>query len=379
MRVAIINLTAGGISGGYKQYLKNVIPRMVKDNRVNKLFCAVPVSIDLRNMQLSVEDGLALYSCEPFRLFKKDRKLLKEIEKFEPDILFIPVEKYFSYKKAPVVHMIQNMEPMISDINNSTYIRIKNWYQYLAAKKAICNSNRVIAVSKFVQDFLIDRWSIPSQKVGLVYHGINMSKTHYCQKRPDAVPQFWDEGFIFTAGSIRPARGLEDLLLSLEKIIKDNRQIKGLVVAGSCSPNMTTYKKELVQLATKKGIDKYICWTDSLNEAEMAWCYNNCLVFVMTSRVESFGLIGLEAMAHGCVTVCADNPAMPEVFGRSAIYYEPKNYYDLAEKVSSVLAWSEEKKNSFVIKAQKRALKFSWDFTAKRTVDEFVKAIKDYH
>ena len=41
-----------------------------------------------------------------------------------------------------------------------------------------------------------------------------------------------------------------------------------------------------------------IRWAGKLSEAEMDWCYSNCSLFVMTSRVESFGLTGVEALSH---------------------------------------------------------------------------------
>jgi glycosyltransferase involved in cell wall biosynthesis len=44
-------------------------------------------------------------------------------------------------------------------------------------------------------------------------------------------------------------------------------------------------------------------------------CYENCSVFVMTSRVESIGLVALKAMASGCLSI--DALVMPERGGSS--------------------------------------------------------------
>lgn len=49
MRVAILNLTGGGISGGYRKYLQNVIPRMAKDLAIEEILCASPSSIDIQS------------------------------------------------------------------------------------------------------------------------------------------------------------------------------------------------------------------------------------------------------------------------------------------------------------------------------------------
>lgn len=46
MKIAIINLTGGGMSGGYRKYLKDILPRMAASNIVEEILCATPSTID---------------------------------------------------------------------------------------------------------------------------------------------------------------------------------------------------------------------------------------------------------------------------------------------------------------------------------------------
>ena len=48
MRVAIINLTGGGMSGGYRNYLCNVVPRLAAHDDVDALLCATSDSVDVQ-------------------------------------------------------------------------------------------------------------------------------------------------------------------------------------------------------------------------------------------------------------------------------------------------------------------------------------------
>lgn len=48
MKIAIINLTGGGMSGGYKKYLRNVLPRMAAHPDVEALLCAAPESLNVQ-------------------------------------------------------------------------------------------------------------------------------------------------------------------------------------------------------------------------------------------------------------------------------------------------------------------------------------------
>jgi len=92
MRIAIINLTAGGMSGGYRKYLENILPRMVESNDADEIFCATPTSIDIQSW-FSFLPKVKFVTCKPYNFlhFSPDYKLKKILDKFSPDIIFIPV------------------------------------------------------------------------------------------------------------------------------------------------------------------------------------------------------------------------------------------------------------------------------------------------
>ncbi|MBT9150877.1 MAG: hypothetical protein DDT40_01056 [candidate division WS2 bacterium] len=60
-------------------------------------------------------------------------------------------------------------------------------------------------------------WRILNEKIGIVHHGIDIVRNED-SKRPHIIPEDWEGQFLFTAGSIRPARGLEDLLLGMKHL-----------------------------------------------------------------------------------------------------------------------------------------------------------------
>ena len=96
----------------------------------------------------------------------------------------------------------------------------------------------------------------------------------------------------------------------------------------------------------------------------------------MTSRVESFGMIGGEAMSQGCICISADNPCLPELFGDAAIFYPSKDAKGLAEAIQAVLAWDDNQRKQASERAKNRAKEFSWDVCARKTVAELTKAVK---
>jgi len=377
MRVAVINLTGGKMSGGYSKYLLNVLPRMATHHEVEALLCASPESVHVQGWFDHFQiPNVKFVNCRAFGFLHPihDSTLFWQLEDFSPDVMFVPVERSFRFNKVPVVHMLQNMEPFTIGIKGNSIIeRIRHQIQYMDGKRAIKGSDRVIALSRFVYDFLIKRWNIPNEKIGLVYHGIDVKKNEDGCK-PDIIPEDWHDRFIFTAGSIRPARGLKDLLLAMKHLSLQGEKSVRLIIAGESGSRMAGYQKKLEDWVQKNNLSDRMYWAGGLNEKEMTWCYQNCRLFVITSRVESFGMIAGEAMAHGSVCISANNPCLPEIFGDAAIYYPPKDSKILAEKIQRVLAWGDNQRKAISEKAKKRASEFSWDICAEKTVAVLAKA-----
>ena len=61
--------------------------------------------------------------------------------------------------------------------------------------------------------------------------------------------------------------------------------------------------------------------------------YSEAQVYVLSSRWEGFGLVLVEAMAHGLTVVSSDLPTSKEIMGTFGIYFENGNVEQLAERL----------------------------------------------
>lgn len=367
------------MSWGYRKYLQNIIPRMAFNPAVENILCASPKAL---NVQIWFDQlpNVEFISCRPYHFLRcgLDINLKRNLEDFSPDVIFVPTERYFRFRKIPVVRMLQNMGPFAGGIEgNPLREKVKLWLQAIDAKKAIKKSDRVIAISKFVCRFLNQKWNIPKNKIRLVYYGIDTPEKNNKRHRPSFIAKRQIDQFLFAAGLIRPYRGLEDALLALKHLSSKLSNVPSLVIAGLTTPDMMTYKRRLEEWVQNHNLLSKVCWVDHLNEKEMVWCYRNCCAFLMTSRVESFGMIAGEAMSHGCICISADNPCLPELFDDAATFYPPKNWKALAETIKDVLAWNDNQRKIMSEKAKRRSSEFSWDVCAEKTVAELVKAVED--
>ncbi|OGS08926.1 MAG: hypothetical protein A2270_04475 [Elusimicrobia bacterium RIFOXYA12_FULL_51_18] len=373
MRVAILNLTGSGISGGYKKYLQNVLPLFAEDRRIDAVLCASPRAFNIEDWVCS-HAKIRFVECQPFRFLrhKPDAELEKELAAFGPDVIFVPVSRHIRFRDVPTVTMIQNMAPLVSGAWSGLKEFAALGAQWLETRIAVRKAVKVVAMSDFVRQFLLKEWGVPEEKVRLIYFG--NSKPSENPIRPALIPAKGWDNFLFTAGSVEQYRGLEDVILcAAHARTVCGRPLK-IVIGGSARKAMIPYHMRLKAFANKMGVSDDLCWAGQLSAEEMTWCYNNCSVFLMTSRVEAFAVVVLEALAHGCQCVSTDNPPLPEAFGGSAEHYPPGDHVELTHKVFEVVDRSPAESQAVREQVRARSADFSWAVTAAQTIETLLEA-----
>lgn len=365
MHIAIVNLTGGGFSGGYVKYLQTLLPLLRADHRIDRLDVFVPPSMSGMLAIPSVPlltwpEGDPLWG---FRVLKRQLRVLN------PDVVFVPTARWLGCGQIPVVAMVRNMEPLeVPFAGNTLATGLKNVARAFAARRACRRATRVIAISNHVRDFLSDRWQISGDKIGVVYHGVERASECGPSRMPAALAARQPGRFIFTAGSIRPARGLEDAIEATARLRGITPGL-ALVIAGGPDAGTRPYHERLKRRARELAVDDRIIWTGVLSPAEMWWCFEACSAFVLTSRAEAGPNTALEAMSRGCVSVSVDHPPMPEFFGATALYYRAGDIALLTQRLSSVLA-GDPSMPELRAAAVRRAAEFGWETTASGTVSQ---------
>jgi glycosyltransferase involved in cell wall biosynthesis len=96
-------------------------------------------------------------------------------------------------------------------------------------------------------------------------------------------------------------------------------------------------------------------------------------VLLLASRWEGFGLPVLEAFACGVPVVASNTTALPEVAGNAALLVDPEDPLGMAEAVGRILG-SPAFARSLVRRGFARARQFTWERTARLTLDVYRKA-----
>jgi len=366
LRIAILNLTAGGLSGGYRKYLLATVPRMRQHPSVSALSVFLPAE--------AVRDGAFVgdpWVTLPSLLNPSGRRALRHaLDAVAPDVVFIPTGRWLRCSDVPTVVMARNMEPFAHGVRGNGWSdRVKNVLRAYVAKRAWKKATRVIAVSEHVRDFLIRSCGIESAKIGLVYHGIDAASSFEQAPVPSWPGAPPCDPFVLAVGSIRPARGLEDVIEAVGLANASGFPLS-LVVAGRSDRGTRGYERRMHELAGARGIADRVVWAGHLGEPQLSWCFRRCAAFVMTSRAEACPNTALEAMSHGAACVSTSAAPMPEFFADSALYYPPADAGALAGALRRVVGAPPSETRRYREAAVRRASSFSWDRTVHLTLQQ---------
>lgn len=367
MRVALLNLTRGGLSGGYLTYLRELMPLLRKHPSITEILFVGPEGFDLDLPNLKV------LSTGRYEHLLGYPRIKNAVAAWKPDVVFIPTARWMDCG-APCVMMIRNMEPMLSS-SGVAGIRawVRNRIAAFTARRAVMRAARVIAVSSFVHDYVVSKWNIDSNRVGVVRHGVSAAV-------PSPVPckvlrDLAERPFLFAAGSLLPYRGLEDVVKALYQLGEMGLSIE-FVIAGEGS---NRYRARIERLAARLSVADRLRWVGRLSASDMAWAYRACSAFIMSSRIEACPNTALEAMAQGAAIISTTCLPMPEFFESAASYYEAGNAQQLADRIRDAVTSSRAHRSAQSTRARIQAEKFTWTETAQRTVEELSRVCSNEH
>ena len=136
-----------------------------------------------------------------------------------------------------------------------------------------------------------------------------------------------------------------------------------LVVVGR--PWSADEERRLAEL----GIQDCVRLLTDVDNEELCRLYNQAAAFVYPSLYEGFGIPLLEAMACGCPVVASRIPSTVEVAGACPIYFELTELDDLLNAFD--VALSEGRNSKRVRIGLEQAKRYSWDKTARRTLEVY--------
>ena len=112
-------------------------------------------------------------------------------------------------------------------------------------------------------------------------------------------------------------------------------------------------------------------------DPDLEGLYGTAACFVFRSLAEGFGQPVLEAMERGVPVASSSASSLPEVGGDAVLYFDPLDVAAMAAAVCRLLddpALAER----LVEAGRARAREFSWERTARKTIDVYRRAFAEH-
>ena len=105
-----------------------------------------------------------------------------------------------------------------------------------------------------------------------------------------------------------------------------------------------------------------------VSDKELKVLYQNSQGLIFPTLSEGFGLPGLEAMTSGTIVICSNIPVLKEIYGSAAIYFNPLDVPDIANKIIQALNMDQSERKILLDKGIEQAGKYSWEKMTKETI-----------
>jgi len=177
--------------------------------------------------------------------------------------------------------------------------------------------------------------------------------------------------YLFFVGNIEPRKNLSTVARAIHELKQAHSDTIKLVLAGGKS----WLTDDLYQVIDELHLKDDVIFTGWVTEQEKIAMLHNAEALVFPSHYEGFGLMILEAFAAKCPVISSNVSSLPEVAGDAALLVDPQDHIGLAKHIHSILN-DEKLKQTLIAKGYERARYFSWERSAKATLNAIYEAIK---
>lgn len=240
-------------------------------------------------------------------------------------------------------------------------LKIWTWYSVVAAKK-------VIAISESTKSDIIRYYAKENSKVCVTYLGFDKEKFNQAVSISaiNKVKQEYSlaKDYLLFLGTIRPSKNIEGLIAAWAKIESHFLDVS-LVIAGKKG----WLFDPIFEKVKSQGLEKRVLFTGFIAEEEKPALIKGAKAFILPSFWEGFGLDVVSAMAVGTPVIVANKGSLPEITQGAGLLVNPGNKDDIALAISKLLSLNQNEYNKLSRKGLGQANKFSWQKTARLTVE----------
>lgn len=241
------------------------------------------------------------------------------------------------------------------------YQRSHLWYYKRFTPSFIRAAKTVVTASEFARKDIVERYKTDASKITVAHNGVREIFRSLEYGAQATVKEKYTGGaeFFLCTGAIHPRKNLVNLLKAFSVFKRRLKSSMKLVLAEQPARKNDGFT---ALLSTYKYRDDVVL-TGYLPEEELAALMPSAYAFVYPSLFEGFGLSVAEAMRCGVPVLTAKASAVEEVTAGAALYFNPNDAEDTADKLMRIYK-DETERAALIRKGLAAAENYSWNHTA---------------
>ncbi|MHC4132144.1 MAG: glycosyltransferase family 4 protein [Planctomycetota bacterium] len=224
-------------------------------------------------------------------------------------------------------------KPLVVHIHSTEFDRSGenvNQMIYDIEKKGMYSAAKVIAVSHFTKNIVVNRYGISTDKVEVVYNGVDHDVNGAWSLEKTGIQK--NEKIVLFLGRITMQKGPEYFIQAAKRVLAVMDNVK-FVMAGSGD---MVY--QAVEMAAELGIGHKVLFTGFLRGEDVKRIYQLADLYVMPSVSEPFGIAPLEALDHDVPVIISKQSGVSEVL-MHALKVDFWDVDEIANKIIAVLKY----------------------------------------
>lgn len=196
-------------------------------------------------------------------------------------------------------------------------------------KRCFQRAHKIIAISKMVKNNIISSYGIDSNKISVIYNGIDLKKVDYessFSRISKTFPLKKNTKVILFVGSGYKRKGLEEFIRIIAAL--KNQEVIAIVVGKE--KNITYYKNLTLEL----GINSRVIFAGARTDVDDFYAISD--IFLFPTHYEPFGNVILEAMNMKNVVFTTSQCGGSELLSREFIMKNPSDF-SIVEKIDKLL------------------------------------------
>jgi len=252
--------------------------------------------------------------------------------------------------------------------------RAAHFYARAMIRRALERADRIITVSYNSKRDLIDYFGVPAGRIEVIYNGVSplFHPGVPAEEQRRVAEKFGiPSPYLFFLGGEKPHKNLQNVLKAFGEARRRRSLPHALVLGGPMPKNRARMEALIDALDLKAAVME----TGIVQEEDLPGLYAGADAFLYPTLYEGFGLPVIEAMACATPVLTSSTSALQEIAGGFAYLVDPMDVNAIAGGIV-LLTTDQRVREDFRELGKKRALDFSWDKAAEKTLEVYAAALR---